>query len=280
LSARVLSLSSTPHSNCRDLLVAFSKLYRGNFMPPHCYLVYDLLYEPENTDVVVELSPTGEVESYVLLWRGLYEFALHVWGPNSYELFKRVALSPERPVRVVLYGDGEGVERVSSRLLELGFEEVEVKEFYEMSCTEEAFLPSKSERLAVRLTSDHVELFEEYMRSRGVELTLEEAQGILAKRRYYGVILEGKLVSTAATCVELREIHVVCDVYTRPEFRDRGYAEAATSAVTRRAVASGAVAFLSVETGNEPAVRLYAKLGYRVVGVRPWVVARPKRRGP
>jgi len=278
LSVRVLS--SMPHSSCGDLLAALSRLYKSNSMPPHCYLVYDLLYEPESTKLVVELSPHGEVESYALLWRGLYGLALHVWGPNGYELFKRVTLRPERPVHVVLYDDDKGVERVSQQLLELGFEEVEVREFYEMSCTEESFVPSESERLATRLTGDHVELFEEYMRARGIEVTPEEARDVLAKRRYYGVIVEGKVVSTAATCVELREIHVVCDVYTRPEFRGKGYAEAVTSAVTRRAVASGAVAFLSVEVGNEPAVKLYAKLGYRVVGVRPWVVARPRRRRP
>ncbi len=277
---RVLALGSTSGISCRDLLIALSELYRSDFMPPHCYLVYDLLYEPENADVVVKLSPKGRVESYVLLWRGPYGVALHAWGPDGYALLERVVPRPERAARVVLYDNGEEAERVSRRLLELGFEGVEIKEFYEMLCTEETFAPSQNERLATRLTSSHAKPFEEFMRSRGVELTLEEAQGTLSKRRYYGVIVEGVVVSTAATCVELREIHVVCDVYTRPEFRGRGYAKAVSSAVTRRAVASGAVALLSVGVGNEPAVRLYTKLGYRVVGVRPWVVARPRQRRP
>jgi hypothetical protein len=36
-------------------------------MQPHCYLIYDLLYEPENTDVLLKLSPDNVIESYVPL---------------------------------------------------------------------------------------------------------------------------------------------------------------------------------------------------------------------
>jgi len=89
------------------------------------------------------------------------------------------------------------------------------------------------------------------------------------------VIVDSEIVSTSATCIRLPEVCIVCDVYTRPEFRGRGYAKAVSSAVTRRAVESGAVALLSVEVNNEPALKLYRGLGYRVARTRPWIIAFP-----
>jgi len=113
------------------------------------------------------------------------------------------------------------------------------------------------------------------MKSRNTELTLQEARDLTNKRTYYTVILDNKIVSAAATCVKLPEIHIVCNVYTRLEFRNRGYAKAVTSAITKRAIVSGAIAHLSVEVNNELAIRVYNKLRYRVVNTRPWITARP-----
>ncbi len=52
-----------------------------------------------------------------------------------------------------------------------------------------------------------------------------------------------------------------------------GYAKAVTSAVTRDAIFSGALAMLHVEEENEPAIRAYRRLGYRVVRRKPWIRA-------
>jgi hypothetical protein len=51
------------------LLSAIIELYRGDFYPPHFYIIYDLLYEPESTEITVKLARELEVESYVLTWR-------------------------------------------------------------------------------------------------------------------------------------------------------------------------------------------------------------------
>jgi len=259
-----------------ELLKALSRLYKSDFMQPHCYLIYDLLYEPENTDVLLKLSPDNVIESYVLTWRGPLVSSVHVWGSSWRELLDGMKVELIRPVYVELYDEDEDlIERISSRLTELGFKSVEVKRFHDMVCDEEAFKPSEDEHLATKLAIAHAELFRRYMCSRSIDLTHLEAREILAKMRYYGVIVEGEIVSAAATCLRLPEVHVICDVYTRPEFRGRGYAKATTSAVTRRAVESGAMAVLSVEVSNEVALKLYRELGYRVVRTRPWIIARP-----
>jgi len=272
VSIRVLSVNSC---SFRDLIVAFSRLYKNNPTPPHCYLVYDLIYEPENIDVLVKLADSSTVESYVLAWRGLRGNVLHVWGTTGCELLYKVVLGASRPLYIELYNESrELIECVMTRLRELGFRNIEIKRFHDMVCTEETFKPSENEHLATRLTTSHVELFREYMKSRSTELTLQEAQDLITKRAYYAVILDNEIVSAAAACVKLPEIYIVCDVYTKPEFRKRGYARAVTSAVTKRAVASGAIAHLCVEVSNEPAIRVYNRLGYRVINTRSWIIAR------
>jgi len=276
MGVRILGAEALGHG---DLLVALSKLYRSDPMQPHCYLVYDLLYEPENTDVLLKLSPDNAIESYLLTWRGPLVSSVHVWGSSCRELLNSVegvTVEPFKPAYVELYSeDDDLIKDISSRLAELGFKRVEVKRFHDMVCHEGTFRPSNNEHLAAKLTISHAELFRRYMESRGIELTPREAEDILSKRQYYGVIEDGEIVSTSATCIRLPEVHVICDVYTRPEFRGRGYAKAASSAVTRRAIESGARAVLSVEVNNEPALKLYRGLGYGVVRTRPWIIARP-----
>lgn len=63
-------------------------------------------------------------------------------------------------------------------------------------------------------------------------------------RTYYAIILDNEIVSVATTSIKLPKIHIICDVYTRPEFRDLGYAKAVTSAVTKRVVALGVITYL------------------------------------
>jgi predicted GNAT family acetyltransferase len=89
------------------------------------------------------------------------------------------------------------------------------------------------------------------------------------------MIIDGEIVSAAAICNKLPEAGIVCDVYTKPEFRGRGYAKAVTSATTRRIVETDAVALLYVEIGNEPAIKVYTELGYKITRTLPWVAAHP-----
>lgn len=266
-------------TNFRDLLIAFSKLYRDDPRPPHSYLVYDLLYEPENTEVIARISSGRDVESYVLIWRSSQVYAVHLWGgSDSCDLLNYMVPEPRRFTRLVveLYNDDEELIRcVVKHLVELGFRKIDVRRYHDMVCTEEMFKPSENEYLATKLSHGYAELFRDYMRFRGIELSLQEARDLLMKKIYYGVIIGNEIVSAGAICTKLPEIYMVCDVYTKPSFRGRGYAKAVVSAITRIAITSNAKAWLNVEIGNEPAIKVYTKLGYRVVDTRPWVIAYP-----
>jgi ribosomal protein S18 acetylase RimI-like enzyme len=84
---------------------------------------------------------------------------------------------------------------------------------------------------------------------------------------YRGVIAEGRLVAIAGTHVVSRQegVAVVGNVFTHPAHRGRGYATAATSAVTEALLAYCDHVVLTVDPNNAPAVAAYVRLGYREV---------------
>jgi GNAT superfamily N-acetyltransferase len=83
---------------------------------------------------------------------------------------------------------------------------------------------------------------------------------------YYGVFENGALVSIAGThIVSYSEgVAVVGNVFTHPRYRGRGYGAAVTSAVTLHLLEHCPLVVLTVEAGNDAAVSIYRKLGYKV----------------
>lgn len=84
---------------------------------------------------------------------------------------------------------------------------------------------------------------------------------------YYGVYVGGTLASIAGTHVVSRAegIAVVGNVFTHPDHRGRGFATAATSAVTADLLRDCEQVVLTVESKNAPALAIYTKLGYQSV---------------
>jgi hypothetical protein len=115
-----------------------------------------------------------------------------------------VKIEATKPINIELYSDSssELVECTTCRLRELGFKTTATRQFHDMETTEESFKPSENEYLAVRLTSSHVELFSEYVKSRNIDISIQEAYELITKRTYYAVILDNKIVSAAATCIK------------------------------------------------------------------------------
>jgi RimJ/RimL family protein N-acetyltransferase len=83
---------------------------------------------------------------------------------------------------------------------------------------------------------------------------------------YYGVRVGGRLVSAAGTHVISRaaKLAVVGNVMTHADFRGRGYATAATGAVTADLLKFSDQVVLNVRADNPPALAAYRRLGYQV----------------
>lgn len=85
---------------------------------------------------------------------------------------------------------------------------------------------------------------------------------------FYGVWVDGDLVATAGTHVWApgEGVAAIGNVFTRPEFRGRGYASQCTAAVVTDALAAGIDPLvLNVRYGNEAAIHIYERLGFRRV---------------
>jgi RimJ/RimL family protein N-acetyltransferase len=86
-----------------------------------------------------------------------------------------------------------------------------------------------------------------------------------------GIFLEDRLVSYAASFIQLPEIWMIGGVYTHTLHRNKGYATLAVSAITEEALNQSDAAALFVRADNVPAIRVYEKIGYRKIGEKIWV---------
>ena len=81
---------------------------------------------------------------------------------------------------------------------------------------------------------------------------------------YFGFFDEGRLVAMAGERLKappLREISGVC---TDPRYRGRGYAGRLMTKLIRREMQRGEMPCLHVMRGNDAAVRLYRRMGFRL----------------
>jgi RimJ/RimL family protein N-acetyltransferase len=87
----------------------------------------------------------------------------------------------------------------------------------------------------------------------------------IADGLYYGIRVDGRLVSAAGTHVisPAARLAVVGNVMTHAEFRGRGYATVVTSAVTSELLRFCDQVVLNVRADNPPALAAYRRLGYR-----------------
>ncbi len=132
-----------------------------------------------------------------------------------------------------------------------------------MQVTAESFHPVHGP--AVRLESGDLSLINKLYSQEGTATAYRAEH--LEHAVYCGAFVGGQLVAIAGTHTFSRSqrVAVVGNVYTHPEYRGRGMATAATSAVTAELVRSCDLVVLTVEADNSPALAVYEKLGYEYV---------------
>jgi len=274
---RVLKLKGTELMAGEWPLNVLARFCRENPFSAHCYAFYYLMHEPCRTEIVLVASGNA-VESYSLIRYGsrftimdIYE--VHIWSPAR-EVVREISIPPDKRVNIQLHNSTPNdIELVINHFKSLGFREFQVGEFHDMICIHESFKPSSLEKLAVKLGEEHASLYRDLELERGIEISVEEAREILKTYLHYGVIVDGVLVSIVASYITLPWIYIIGGVFTREKYRGRGYAKAVVSAITRKALSSGAVVGLHVEVGNEPAKRVYKTLGYQIARIRTWIFA-------
>jgi ribosomal protein S18 acetylase RimI-like enzyme len=81
---------------------------------------------------------------------------------------------------------------------------------------------------------------------------------------FYGIEQDGNLVATAGTHLVSRDyrLGIVGNVFTHPDYRGKGYAEACTSAVVEELLSLSLDVVLNVGQRNKVASGLYRRLGF------------------
>lgn len=96
--------------------------------------------------------------------------------------------------------------------------------------------------------------------------TPEEVAKTLEGNRHWFWTLDGEPVAMAASGRLIKNCGSIAPVYTRAEYRGRGFAGAVTAHVVDQIFATGRqTACLYVDTANPASNRCYAKLGFEVV---------------
>jgi ribosomal protein S18 acetylase RimI-like enzyme len=129
-----------------------------------------------------------------------------------------------------------------------------------MSVSAEGIHPSESR--AVRLTGRDISQVNRLYASESGSSSYQPRH--IDEGVYHGVFIDGFLVSIAGTHVVsyAEGVAVVGNVFTHPMYRGGGLATIATGATTAALLERCPLVVLTVERENEPAVRVYQRLGY------------------
>lgn len=179
---------------------------------------------------------------------------------------------------VFTMGDGTGVEHVLNEyeiprnpylIYEAHHQEV-LSKFYllqkrqrllRMVVDREGFNPVPVENATLLKPEDNTDVNSLYTAEGGGWFSRE----YLADGIYYGVWKDGMLVAVAGTQTVSKTygVAMVANVLTDPRYRGLGYASECTSAVTAKLFEHCSTVALNVEVENDPAIRVYTKLGYK-----------------
>lgn len=227
----------------------------------HAYALWDLVQAPDRTRFV-SVVRGGVTRAYLLLWHGHPGTVIAHWVGEAEPLLLAslpappcVLLVPE-PAALLVRARHPGLAGSPTLL---------------MSRNRDAAMPGPStgvRRLTARdrgLLPDIAEL-DSPMRTGYAHLDPD-------REPVWGAFEGERLVGVAHAPVTLPFAWVIAGVYTRPEHRGRGVAQAVTAALCRQAESLGAVATLFVREENVAARRAYDKLGFRSVGRKVWFEA-------
>jgi predicted GNAT family acetyltransferase len=128
---------------------------------------------------------------------------------------------------------------------------------------------------ARRLTGDDARAVAELYTSGDVggsrDTDIGATQKWIEKGPFFGVEVDGRIVSVAGTLAVMPEVSVIGGVFTHPLYRGRGLAKTATAAVARRLFGISNLITLYVRSDNESAIGAYRALGFEKTRERLWV---------
>ncbi|BDR91204.1 GNAT family N-acetyltransferase [Vulcanisaeta souniana] len=243
-----------------------SLVRRAYLMDPvrYVYLYYDIVYYPEFTEAYLNVT-NNDIVGYLLIFRGLRYTAIHIIGNAPLNAFNEIPLSNHLMIHAET--EPKHVNHLINKLSSKGT--ISLSRDLTMICWSNSFREFIiNDGVVIRRLS--INDIREFLRVKSIQGTrISKAEALIRLSsphwHYYGLFMNSELVAIAGTYLKLPEVWVVGDVFTIPNYRNRGFAKAVVSAITKDVINSSAVAMLHVDEDNTPAIRVYKRLGYIAV---------------
>lgn len=219
----------------------------------HAYALADLAEPFYNQCRWLAAENDGNIESLVLLFKGLQPPALLTMGRAEY--LPRIFANANLPDSAMFLSQESHLAPLLMR-----YRPQYIDPMLRMALPAGNFRPLPGGNV-VRLTQHHLdELQQMYHNAHGNAFAAYQLrQGV-----FYGRFDGNELAAAAGTHLVAPEFGVaaVGNIYTRPHYRGLGYAQQVTSAVCRDLLAQNLDVVLNVEQNNAPAIHVYKKLGF------------------
>lgn len=231
----------------------------------HAYALWDLDHEPIRARFVSYRTAQTTL-AYLLVWSGDSKATIVHWvGPGD-EAAALASALPPRPVVAVV--PEEVGARVRSALAPVEAYSV-LRLVAELPRTPVSASPS-SARAVGALDAERLRAWAGTIDSPLVNgyRTFDPAVNVA-----WGAFEGDRIVGAAAAGVRLPDIWVLNGIYVEPGARGRGHGAALTAAAMAAARAAGARPTLYVREDNDPARRMYERLGFRTLDRLAWIDA-------
>jgi RimJ/RimL family protein N-acetyltransferase len=230
----------------------------------HVFAVYDLQKDPQHTIAYAALED-NELKGYILTYTGADVPSVIL---ECEENVAEKLLEHAPPSKFIAHAPPNLLSAIEKRFPDAKHY---VENWMLIRKNEARFFKSEAVR-RLRTEEDASKLVDLLLsRNDRPPNTLKRYAEWISKMPIYGVFKDLRLVSYAGSFIQLPQLWLIGGVYTDPEYRGKGYATLATSAVTEEALRTAEAAALFARFDNHPALRAYGKIGYRKIGEKVWV---------
>jgi ribosomal protein S18 acetylase RimI-like enzyme len=228
-------------------------------------IVYGLIYEPNKATAYVALGRDNSLEGLLSIYRRTPPMV----RLDGEERAARKLLEHLPKENMILFCPPTLLDIVKNEIPEANC--YPEHQMYVAKGEEQLVAPN----LAQRLESRDASLLAELYSSGGQRFLFLRSESrckeLLEKRRVYGVFQGNRLVSVAAAVKRFSKVGEITGVLTHRDYRRRGFGILATSAATEDVLLQAGGANLYVGADNEPATKMYEKLGYKKIEEWYWV---------
>jgi RimJ/RimL family protein N-acetyltransferase len=229
----------------------------------HVFAFYDLQYDLKNTTMYAAVE-NGMLRGYILVYQAL-EFPSVVLEADPEASKRLIEHAPTG--NFIMHAPADLLPEIEDKFPNakhyvenwMRIKKGEAKLFRSENVRK--LDPADGSKLAALLSS----------RLDRPEGAAEKYSDWIRRMQMYGVFGDGELVAYAGSFIQTPQVWMIGGVYTHPQYRNRGYATLATSAITEEALGKSDSAALFARQDNYWAIRAYEKIGYRKIGERIWI---------